>query len=309
MQRTDFIENNDVRGFLVFFGQCLSHLKVDYITSYKNIKSPDRHFEVTGMEQALNKYAWPATDTLANPNVNIYNWTSTVDFLRRARTSLQYAIDSKDEKATWDAVKKILDWGLTQNRAAKNIIQLENLCKESKTGICAYLKNIQSLLSLASADTSRINAALIPYASSGISKVHSLASTDGLVIFDSRVAATLTECINEYLRRNGIKAIPPALKLFVELQHSKNNPGQRKPSPLSNLANHPGFSRTYKWIECQVRVSWIFEEVLKKNRNIFGSSNLELADRMHCLEAACFMMGAYLEPGPFSGRSFNFGGC
>jgi hypothetical protein len=173
--------------------------------------------------------------------------------------------------------------------------------------ISAFLAHTQAVLALGVVDTAHINQALIPYASSGTAKIHSLASTDGLVIFDSRVAATLGECINEYLRRQGDMTIPPNLRIFIELNHGQGNPGQRVPQPLASGANHPGFVRDHRWIECQVRVSWMFEAVLKRNLDIFP--HLPLAERMHHLEAACFMMGAYLQPSPFAGRSFNFGRC
>lgn len=308
MNRANFLADADVAGFLDFFSRCLRHLEVDYVTAYPQIRPAHRHFHVTGVAQAHAHYAWPAHDTFSGPPPSpIYNWATTAAFLGAARTALQAAIAAGNDAATWDAVNKILVWGLGSRGAPRVMAQLHNDCAAIHGGsISAYLANTQAALALGVVDTAHINQALIPYASSGTAKIHSLASTDGLAIFDSRVAATLGECINEYLRRQNAIAIPRPLKIFVERNHPGNRL-QRIPRPLANGVNHSGFVRDHRWIECQVRVSWMFEAALQRNLDIFP--NLPLAERMHRLEAACFMMGAYLQPGPFAGRSFNFVRC
>lgn len=303
MNRTQFLADPDVAGFLDFFSSCLPNLEVEYNSNYQQILPAHRHFHVIGVANAHVNYAWPAEDTFSGPpHPAIYTWASTSGFLRTARTALQGAISVGNDPATWNAVKKILEWGLNPNAVAQNLTQLHQFCPgRPGQSISAYLGGIQGALTLATVRTSHFNAGLIPYASSGMSKVHSLASTDGLIIFDSRVAATVGECINEYLRRGRYAAIPRTLMIYRESR------AQRTPQPLRDGSNHRIFDRDYRWIECQVRVSWIFEEVLARNPALFPG--LPMPDRMHCLEAACFMMGAYLQPGPFTGRSFNFQRC
>ena len=304
MNRDDFLADRDVAGFLGFFSRCLHDLEVNYETNYRPILPAHRHFHVTGVTAAHASYAWPAKNTfIGPPNPPIYNWATTAVFLHTARVALVGAITARNDGATWDAVSKILVWGLG-NRAPRAMARLRNDCIVQHGGsISAFLAHTQAALALGAVNTAHINPALIPYASSGTAKIHSLASTDGLVIFDSRVAATLGECINEYLRRQHAIAIPDPLKIFVEFDHP-GNPLQRVPRPLANGINHSRFIRDHRWIECQVRVSWIFEAALNRNRDIFPG--LPMPDRMHHLEAACFMMGAYLQPGPFAGRTFNF---
>jgi hypothetical protein len=139
-------------------------------------------------------------------------------------------------------------------------------------------------------DTDNINAALIPYASSGLAKIHSLASEDGLVILDSRVAAALGECINHHLRANGYNAIPDVLKV----PRHRTDP-RRIPTPLvPGGANHPRFTYDDRWIEAQVRVSWLLHAVLDHNPQVFPNPNIR--ERAHMLEAALFMMGAQVGP-------------
>ncbi len=312
MNRASFLADADVAGFLDFFSRCLRHLEVDYVTAYPQILPADRHFHVTGVAQAHASYAWPAKNTFVGPpNPSIYNWATTAAFLSTARAALHRAIAARNDPATWDAVYKILVWGLGSRGAPRGMARLRTDCAVIHAGsISAFVGHTQTALRLGAVNTTHINPGLIPYASSGTAKIHSLASTDGLVIFDSRVAATLGECINEYLRRQRALAIPDTLQIFIELNHGQNNPLQRVPRPLANGANHAGFprtARTDRWIACQVRASWMFEAVLQRNQDIFP--NLPLPDRMHRLEAACFMMGAYLQPGPFAGRAFNFGRC
>lgn len=306
MNRALFIADPDVAGFLDFFSSCLHHLEVSYDSNYKHIFPLDRHFHITGVSAAHANYAWPGENTFIDPpHPPIYNWVTTSVFLNTARTALRGAIAVGNDAATWDAVEKILEWGLNPQGIADNLTRLRQHCPdEPGQSVSAYLAGIQGTLNLAVIDTLHINAGLLPFASSGMSKVHSLASTDGLIIFDSRVAATVGECINEYLRRQHATLIPTPLKIFIETNHGGGNPHQRVPRPLFNGRNHSGFVRNHRWIECQVRVSWMFDEVLARNPDIFPG--LPMPDRMHCLEAACFMMGAYLQPGPFAGRSFNF---
>lgn len=225
-----------------------------------------------------------------------------------ARTALRNAIATYNDPATWDVVNKILEWGLPPRARLAGLERLREICPgHPGMSISAYLGGAQWVINLHALNTAAITPELVPYASSGMSKVHSLASPDGLIIFDSRVAATVGECINEYLRRQHAIAIPTTLKIFIEMVHNGNNPEQRVPMPLANGINHDGFVYDHRWIECQVRVSWMFEAVLARNPNVFPG--LPMPDRMHYLEAACFMMGAYLQPGPFAGRSFNFARC
>jgi hypothetical protein len=303
MNRAQFLADPDVAGFLDFFSCCLHHLEVDYQSNYTRILPADQHFHVTGVAAAHANYAWPGENTfIGPPHPRIYDWVSTSGFLGTARTALRGAISVGNDPDTWNAVKKILEWGLNPNAVANNLTRLHQLyLGRPGRSISAYLGGIQGALNLAVLDTGNINAGLLPYASSGMSKVHSLASSDGLIIFDSRVAATVGECINEYLRRGRYATIPPTLMIYREPRP------QRTPLPLHGGGNHPIFIRDHRWIECQVRVSWMFEEVLARNPAIFPG--LPMPDRMHCLEAACFMMGAYLQPGPFAGRSFNFSRC
>lgn len=303
MNRNEFLQDAHVRDFLDFFASCMLNLEVCYDSDFVQINRADRHFHVTGVADALVHYAWPGEDTLSpSPYPPLYDWRTTSAFLGRARLALQHAIFSSNEAATRDVAIKILEWGLNPNGVQANIDQLDKIATERTAHWYQYLINVRNAISLAAVDTVNITAGLIPYASSGLCKIHSLASTDGLVIFDSRVAAMLGECINEFLRRDLMNHIPDPLRIFVELDHRGTR--QRRPMPLPNGSNHRGFVRNHRWIECQVRVSWLFEEALIRNPAVFPG--LPLPERMHRLEAAAFMMGAYLEPGPFNGRSFNF---
>lgn len=152
-------------------------------------------------------------------------------------------------------------------------------------GVPNYLNDARQLIILESVDTDNIMAQTVPYASSGLAKIHSLASEDGLVIFDSRVSAAIGECINHYLREVGEQTIPDVLKV--------PRAADRIPTPVGNV-NHPGFTRDYRWIEAQVRVSWLLHAALDDNPQIFPKHDHRT--RAHMLEAALFMMGAKVGP-------------
>jgi hypothetical protein len=124
---------------------------------------------------------------------------------------------------------------------------------------------------------------LIPYMSSGLGKVHSLAAPDGLIIYDSRVALALTREIHLFLQQRGEAVIPEPLKLRVAR-------GRVPPSVGDDKHNHPQFVRDWTWMQAQIRASWILQAALEENPLIFQV--YPMPDRMHKAEAALFMLGA-----------------
>jgi hypothetical protein len=174
------------------------------------------------------------------------------------------------------------------NRWRASFQQLLRIAERTdRNGVCRYLDGVRQRISLENVDTDEITAGTVPYASSGLAKIHSLASDDGLVIFDSRVAAALGECINYYLREVTHEHIIPNV-----LKVPRDPRPHRTPTAVGagENGNHPKFKRDYRWIEAQVRVSWLLHAALDASPQIFPSH--DLGSRAHMLEAALFMMGA-----------------
>ena len=298
MNRREFLENGDVRGFLDYFSFALTGWSVEYTSNNPRVARERRHFAAFGVEQALNQYAWLAR-FLAPENIEgfptfiqgqicdpLQDWDSNRIALNYFRAGLRPAIRASSELAlNW--CQAILYWGLGANRwtrAYQHLLQIPE--DHDSAGLCQYLRDVQQLIALDVVNTDAITAAAVPYASSGLAKIYCLASDDGLVILDSRVAGALGECINHYLREVAHQeAIPHVLKV-------PRDPG-RTPTPVGpgTDGNHPPFKRDYRWIEAQVRVSWLLHAVLEASPRVFP--NHDLGSRAHMLEAALFMMGAY----------------
>jgi hypothetical protein len=161
-------------------------------------------------------------------------------------------------------------------------------------GLEAYIAGVRAHCSLATVDTDYLDPPVI-HMNSGLAKIHSLASLDGLVVFDSRVAKALGTLISEYCHIKKIYPIPAALRLF---RTSARTPiAVSDPAGIGASDNHRLFPqqpfaattpRNLAWLDAQIRVSWLIEAVLIGFPGIFPG----LSHRHHRLEAARFMMGA-----------------
>jgi hypothetical protein len=281
--------------------------RVEYVSNYRRLRAADRHFCAIGVTQALERYAWPSSFT-APENATVedndyaegapcdsYDWNSNRAALRYLGIGLQESIAANDDHRTLRWCKAILYWGLGANRWKRPYDQLRKLgLARGCAGVSRYLAEARQHLRLELTDTENVTAAVIPYASSGLAKIHSLASDDGLVILDSRVGAALGECINHYLREILQKAtIPDVLEVPRESPSTGVRPN-RIPSPLGQQGNvnHPTFTYDYRRIRAQIRVSWLLHEVLRINQQLFPKGTIQ--SRAHKLEAALFMMGAWV---------------
>ncbi len=298
MNREQFLADGDVQGFLNYFSHALQGWTVQYITTYRQILHEHRNFQATGVNDALLRYAWPGSfvapaqiqhfNFVGSQEYATYCWESNRTALNYLSAGLRAAIDADDNNPTAQWCEAILQWGMGNRWEAPYQRLLEIGAMPGNGGASQYLNHVQQLVTLETVETNNITAASVPYASSGLVKIHSLASEDGLVILDSRVAASLGECINHYLRTQGRNAIPNVLTIPRDTQ------AHRVPTPVvvQPYVNQPVFNRAlgYRWIEAQVRVSWLLHAVLNLTPEIFPG--LAMPSRAHMLEAALFMMGA-----------------
>jgi hypothetical protein len=293
MNRQKFLEMPVVIGFLQYLGQRLATWHVDYVSSNARIAEEYRRFHITGVDEAVAHYAWPARFTApaaghgyaAGNDVEVCTWEESQNALDYLSAGLQEAIaaDPPQDAVTKIWANEILRWGLG-GRAGRVVAMLPGLPR----GASAYLVEKRNFLQLNRIDTDSITAETLPVMNSGLSKLHSLASPDGLCIFDSRVAAAIGLCINSYVRQVGGDHVPPELLLM------RSSEDRRVPPPVGpDGRNHPLFTRDYRWMRAQVRASWLIAEVLDQNPPIFHGDADPLRQRK--LEAAFFMIGATLQ--------------
>ena len=124
-----------------------------------------------------------------------------------------------------------------------------------------------------------------------LTKVHSLASNDGLPIYDSRVAAAIAVLVELWRRSEGLDTKPlPETLTFPSVYGGRSVlevfSGAISPGVLTGI---PG--QADQWASAKVRLGWLMQELLMKNPEWFPKGLLSATNRMHAFEAALFMLG------------------
>lgn len=284
MNRVQYLGLEDIHDFTTWLACRLPKIEGHYLVRNRRVPRDQRRFDAIGVEQALEIYAWPskfiAPATMGQFNQGALsqalNWKETHACLSYFRVGLKAALDQQNRDAALLWAGAILQWGMG-SRGAATLRYLERMQHPAE-----YLSVRRKRLALQDVDEAQeVLQPLIPYMSSGLGKVHSLAAPDGLIIYDSRVALALTREIHLFLQQRGEAAIPEPLRLRIA--------AGRVPSPVGS-DQHPLFVRNWTWMQAQIRASWILQSALEKNPEIFQGINMP--DRMHKLEAALFMLGA-----------------
>ena len=142
-----------------------------------------------------------------------------------------------------------------------------------------------------------------------LTKIHALASNDGLPIYDSRVAGAIA-CLIEIYRQSMhapwdklpeplvFKAVDNAARRSVNglrnLRHPAIDPGK-----ITRQRGERGKKiRSDEWASCKIRLGWLLEEIvaksLEREQPLFRPETLfddSKASNLHALEAALFMIG------------------
>ena len=304
MNRAHFLGNPDVRAFLTHLSPRLLTWHVNYVSAYRRILPADRPFSAVGVHAALTQYVWPAhfrapaamviggVPYAPGAHVSTYRWPDTFDALTELGTGLRAAIVPGAAASALGWCNAILEWGLGPAflHAAQAALIVHG------AGLEAYLSAMRAHCILGLVDTTNLAPPLV-HMNSGLAKVHSLASNDGLVIFDSRVAFALGKLINEYCNSHKVYPIPDPLRIYRTVRRTPPpvmSPTGGRPDNHHLFPNQPfvggAFGTNVGWMNAQIRVSWIIEEVLTANPDIFPG--LPVSQRCHQLEAALFMLGA-----------------
>jgi hypothetical protein len=288
MNRDQYLGLNVIAEFTSWLADRLPLIEGHYVANNRRIPRAQRRFDAVGVAQALENYAWPSRfiapaavegfDFQQGQVVDALNWVDTQTRLSYFRVGLNAALHQHDRDATLLWAGAILHWGMG-TRGAATLNYLAGMPDPA-----GYLSYRRAALALERIDEAKGRLMpLIPYMSSGLGKVHSLAAPDGLIIYDSRVALALTREIHLFLQQRGEAVIPEPLKLRVAR-------GRVPPSVGDDKHNHPQFVRDWTWMQAQIRASWILQAALEENPLIFQV--YPMPDRMHKAEAALFMLGA-----------------
>lgn len=300
MKRNDFIKlinsaDDKSLSFLNYFVRCLLEMQAEYTS--KNTKIPDKFkkFSAVGVEKALESYVWPSSIVTIDESPghkNALDYKTTKDLLQYCRDGLAGAIESRNNVLIIKWCNEIIAWGMG---GVFGLPALSYLIRQPN--ISQYFENIRPLKDLT--EDNEIAAKAVDYYDSGLSKIHAIESYNvdepGLIIYDSRVAFAIAECVSEWVKLSGLKTIPEHLQFMHEKRVMSVEQTKLNPRYHSRGIKHPKLKKNDRFLENQKRASWLFQKALEHDDSKAIWTGQDLVTRMHNLEAAFFMFGAYAD--------------
>lgn len=290
--RSDFFHDGEVENFIDWLSGFAGSLVVDF-----SIKSSRRvpggvSASVAGLDSVIGQYKWAAQWTDSGIAVTSLCWNSTVNSLSLLGGKLRGALNGLSDIAAFEACCSIFEWGGERDKKVGARPFLKDKVSAGN-GLCNYLEQVRKAANLGCANI--LNLKAVEEMNSMLTKVHALASVDGLPIYDSRVAAAIG-CLVEIYRHNSSlnwAEIPSFLAFPAIPEDPKKN--RRHVGALRSTEEvipTPGFirqesQRAARWMSASIRLGWIIEEVLSRKPNILKGQ----VSRMHAFEACLFMMG------------------
>ena len=278
MNRIEFLQDADVTACVDWLAERCTDMPVHLRIKGSPFVPGGINSDVNGLNAVLELYQWRG------------GWADTLQTLEALAADLRNAVARESDEDALAACGAIVDWG--GNRDARKGAYPFLEAKVSDAGdLCSYLREAGTAFCLHTADLERISPPVLSM-NSMLTKVHALYATDGLPIYDSRVAAaiaTLVECWRVAEGRNDLP-LPPALafpatsraRMVTNLIHDAQKPGVM----IYGAADTPS-----KWSSAKIRLGWILEAVLIRVPPLFANYN-DLPRRMHAFEASLFMMGS-----------------
>lgn len=283
MNKSDFLEKNDVKCFVDWLSNKISHVPLNISIKRSKFVPNGLDYSTNRLEVICEKYQWNAswTNRFGHPESSS-DWQTTKQSLSNLRGWLNQAVNNNDDNDLYNAACAVLDWGGV--RSAK--LFLEGL--RNKNRLVTYLSAMRQAMTLETACLDVLNPDLVLRFDSGLTKIHAFLSDDGLPIYDSRVAAAIAAFVYLYKLETG-----------KDIDHLKFPVSEARGNQIRNLRGFSGgnvFPRLYSnashsdWAKAQVKLGWIIEEVLNNNPNLFAKEGT-LPNRMHAFEACLFMIG------------------
>ena len=251
------------------------------------------HGRVYGIDQVFKRYVWvPGTNVLPAPPAGVvpHGWHHNALYLNALGAELRRAVSSGSARATYRACRRIVRWGGGM-RSWKPGKGARGVLSSQWPTLPAYIANCGTSLSLAAAD---LQALCPPVAgmNSMLTKVHSLYATDGLPIYDSRVAGAIATLVEKWRQCTGRNGTPLPERLAFPSIDRERTVHHRFPQ-----AANPGHLHrklvgcSERWTNAKVRLGWILQAVLTRSPGLLQSAGPSLPERMRGFEAALFMMG------------------
>ena len=274
MNYNQFINLEDVKNFIEWLPKYIK--KISYLEYYH--KKDKRTYKFNSFEDMCYNYTW-----------NKEGYQDTIRTTRNFSSELKKAINQKDSGLACKISKQILEWGGTTR--GNNLPYLENMVQ--KDLLIETYKNI--LLRFGDLETINLstedNFIKKLKNNSGYVKIYCFLLNNGLVIYDSRVAASIGYFIKIWHEKNNFNSLPQILKIH-QMPGRMNSKGKFLHKRKYQIFSY--CSRDEHFTIDSIKTAWIMLKVLKDNKNLFSKSGL-LNNRMIDFQMALFIMGYDLD--------------
>ncbi len=280
MNKTTFIQDQEVQAFMHWIGQNLHTLQIDLNIKSSRFVPKGIKKRCIGFHEVLNEYIWKAE------GMKTGDWLESVSTLSTLIANLRQTVDHGSDADALVACKAILKWGGNRdyNKGAYPFLAEQKHLRR-------YLQTAAKAFELESADTKKLAGTGKPVQmmNSMLTKVHAFYANDGLPIYDSRVAAAIATLIELWRHQTGKThtALPETLK-FPALQKVRSVhrcfPHAKSPGVL----NYGQANTVIDWSSAKVRLGWLMQGILERQP---FSNDETLAEQMRAFEAVLFMIG------------------
>lgn len=277
MKKEQFFNDPAVEAFITWLTEhgpdCRIHLKVKSSRFVPSVIDVQFH----GIHKAVDHYMWKSKGMTAG------DWAECAQILHALSDALQAAISRQDDVATLKCVRQILEWGGNRSWSRGAWPFLTEI-----KHIADYLREAQTHLKLDTADTQ--NLVPIRHMNSMLTKVHALASTDGLPIYDSRVAAAIATLVERWRRDSGLshEALPAALTF--PSAYGGRVVADAFPDAISPGVLTGSRAEAREWASAKIRLGWLMQKALQRADGLF-SHLPEPSMRMHAFEGSLIVLG------------------
>lgn len=285
MNKQAFLADPDVEDFLRWLTRKLPRLKVRLDIKRSRFVPSGVNVEVTGLENVLPHYTWKSHGMASG------DWAETRMHLAALADALRDAVQRDSDPDALAACGEILRWGGNRgwHRGAYPFFS----ARAAAGVLCRYLRDTGAAFALDTADVGTL-VPQVEQLNSMLTKVHALYATDGLPIYDSRVAATIATLVEMWRVATGKSGDPLPAPLTFPATAASRTVCDRFPHASSPVVMAYGAPETTgQWASAKVRLGWVMESILGRLPELFADCcpAPNLADRMHAFEASLFMVG------------------
>lgn len=286
MTHDDFVGDPHVNAFVNWLQPRFSTLRVELnIPHHPRFVPGGVHGVFVGVEAVTNAYLWRSTEMTTG------DWDETLRHTALLSQNLRMAVANRDNNATLNSAWKVIEWG-GGNKTTGAYPFLENL----GPNLVPYLLQVQAAFALTTADAGLL-VPPVQKMNSMLTKVHAFLATDGLPIYDSRVAVAIGTLVEAWRQdpQSALAATPIPRALHFPTVPARN-PERATVTRKFPTATKPAHLREYNttncaaWSSAKVRLAWLLQQLLFSNPMTFNAAGA-MPDRMRALEAALFMIG------------------